>query len=71
MWKNVMIGTALGLFLVSCATMPTGKTQTPQEVVVKVEATNPTNVKINQENSEERINKSMEVPNQEGDPTLE
>jgi hypothetical protein len=66
MWKNVIIGTALGLFLVSCATMPTGQTQSPQEVVVKVEATNPTNVKINQENNEERVNRSMEVPNQEG-----
>ncbi|MDH3884824.1 MAG: hypothetical protein OET63_11450, partial [Desulfobacterales bacterium] len=63
MWKNVIIGTALGLFLVSCATMPTGQTQPPQEVVVKVEATNPTNVKINQENTENRVNRSMEVPN--------
>jgi ATP-dependent protease ClpP protease subunit len=66
MWKNIVIGTALGLFLVSCATMPTGQTRAPQEVVVKVEATNPTNVKINQETNEERINRSMEVPNQEG-----
>ena len=65
MWKNIIIGTALGLFLVSCATMPTGQTRPPQEVVVKVEATNPTNVKINQENNEERVNRSMEVPNQE------
>ncbi len=66
MWKNIIIGTALGLFLVGCAAMPTAQTRAPQEVVVKIEATNPTNVKINQENNEERINRSMEVPNQEG-----
>jgi ClpP class serine protease len=66
MWKNIIIGTALGLFLVSCAAMPTGQTRPPQEVVVKVEATNPTNVKIKQENNEDRVNRSMEVPNQEG-----
>jgi hypothetical protein len=46
--------------------MPTGQTRPPQEVIVKVEATNPTNVKIKQENNEERVNRSMEVPNQEG-----
>ncbi|MGD9173295.1 MAG: ATP-dependent Clp protease proteolytic subunit [Desulfobacterales bacterium] len=55
-----------GLFLISCATMPAGGPLQPQEVVVKVQATNPTNVKVSQKDDIERINKSMEVPNQEG-----
>ena len=54
MWKHITIATVLGLFLVSCATMPTGKTQAPQEVVVKVEAANPTNVNIDQKKNAER-----------------
>ena len=55
-----------GLFLISCATMPAGGPLQPQEVVVKVQAANPTNVKVSQKDDTERINKSMEVPNQEG-----
>jgi ATP-dependent Clp protease protease subunit len=46
--------------------MPAGGPLQPQEVVVKVQATNPTNVKVSQKDDIERINKSMEVPNQEG-----
>jgi ATP-dependent protease ClpP protease subunit len=65
MWKTIVIGTVLGLFLASCASMPAGQNQ-PQEVIVKVQATNPTEVKVTQDNDKERINKSMEVPNQEG-----
>ena len=55
-----------GLFLVSCATMPAGGPLQPQEVVVKVQAADPTNVKVSQDVNNERINRSMEVPNQEG-----
>ncbi len=55
-----------GLSLVSCATMPAGGPLRPQEVVVKVQAADPTNVKVSQDVSNERINRSMEVPNQEG-----
>lgn len=55
-----------GLFFYSCATMPTGGPLKPQEVVVKVQAADPTNVKVSHDRTDERINKSMEVPNQEG-----
>jgi ATP-dependent Clp protease protease subunit len=55
-----------GLFLISCATMPVGSNQ-PQEVVVKVQAADPTQVKVSQnDDGKARINRSMEVPNQEG-----
>lgn len=66
MWKTILISTVLGLSLVSCAGMPAGQNHTPQEVVVKVEATDPTNVKVDHQSTGDRINKSMEVPNQEG-----
>jgi ATP-dependent protease ClpP protease subunit len=53
------------IFLIGCATMPNGQAP-PQEVIVKVQATDPTNVKVAQKDEPDRINKSMEVPNQEG-----
>lgn len=66
MFNRWVLVAVFGLFLVSCATMPAGKPLQPQEVVVKVQAVDPTNVKVSQDISNERINRSMEVPNQEG-----
>ena len=54
----------IGLLLTSCANVPDSK-PTPPEVVVKVQATDPANVTV-QEEKKERINRSMEVPNPEG-----
>ena len=65
MWKTIVISTVLGLFLVSCATMPAGQNK-PQEVIVKVQAVNPTEVKVTKDTDQDRVNRSMEVPNQEG-----
>ncbi len=65
MLKRLILVAVFGLFLSSCATMPTGPPQ-PQEVVVKVQAADPTQVKVSQNDDNERINRSMEVPNQEG-----
>lgn len=65
MVKRWALAAVLGLFLISCATMPGGTNQ-PQEVIVKVQAEDPANVKVSHSGNEERINKSMEVPNQEG-----
>ena len=67
MLKRLILVAVSGLFLIACATMPNGQTQPQaQEVIVKVQATDPTNVKVAQKNESDRINKSMEVPNQEG-----
>jgi ATP-dependent Clp protease protease subunit len=65
MFKKCFLFVALGIFLVSCATMPSSTPPPPQEVVVKVQAAEPTNVTV-QEETKERVNKSMEVPNPEG-----
>ena len=65
MLKRLVLGAVFGIFLMSCASMPTGKTQ-PQEIIVKVQAVDPTKVKVVQKDEPARINKSMEVPNQEG-----
>ncbi|UCD80628.1 MAG: ATP-dependent Clp protease proteolytic subunit [Desulfobacterales bacterium] len=65
MLKKCFLIVALGIFLVSCATMPSNTPPPPQEVVVKVQAADPTNVTV-QEEPKERVNKSMEVPNPEG-----
>ena len=65
MLKKCFIFVALGMFLVSCATMPSNSPPPPQEVVVKVQAADPTNVTV-QEERKERVNRSMEVPNPEG-----
>ncbi len=57
---------ALGIFLASCAGLPAnGPPSKPQEVVVKVQAADPSKVTI-QEQPPERVNKSMEIPNPEG-----
>ena len=65
MFKRLMLVAIFGVFLVNCAAMPNGPVQ-PQEVIVKVHSAEPANVKVSQDNDKERINKSMEVPNQEG-----
>jgi ATP-dependent Clp protease protease subunit len=67
MLKRLVLVAIVGLFFIGCASMPNGQA-TPQEVIVKVQATDPTNVKVahKDEDEKERINKSMEVPNQEG-----
>ena len=65
MLKKCFLFVALGIFLVSCATMPSSTPPPPQEVVVKVQAADPANVTV-QEDTKERVNKSMEVPNPEG-----
>lgn len=65
MLKKCFLFVALGIFLVSCATMPSSTPPPPQEVVVKVQAADPTNVTV-QEEPKDRVNKSMEVPNPEG-----
>ena len=68
MVRKVFILFALGIFLVSCAGMPTNSPPAnpqPQEVVVKVQAADPTKVTI-QETAPDRVNKSMEVANPEG-----
>jgi ATP-dependent protease ClpP protease subunit len=57
----------MGIFFVSCAALPTTPkpVQAPQEIVVKVQATDPTKVTV-EEGQKERVNKSMEVANPEG-----
>jgi ATP-dependent protease ClpP protease subunit len=65
MLKRLVLVALFGVFLVNCATMPGGQNQ-PQEVIVKVHASEPANVKVTQDADKERINRSMEVPNQEG-----
>ena len=63
MFKRILLGAFLAIFLVSCTTM---KTDPPsaQEVIVKVQAADPTKVAISEQGTQ--INRSMEVPNPEG-----
>ena len=66
MFSRWVLIAVFGLFVIGCATMPAGTSQ-PQEVVVKVQAADPTKVKVSQnDENRERITRSMEVPNQEG-----
>ena len=67
MVKNFFLFLVMGIFFVSCAAIPTtpSPAQAPQEIVVKVEATDPTKVTV-EEGQKERVNKSMEVANPEG-----
>ena len=65
MFKKLFLLVVLGVFLVSCATVPSSTPRAPQEVVVKVQAEDPTKVTVKEEPTE-RVNKSMEVPNPEG-----
>ena len=62
--KRILLITLMVLLTAGCATMgPPKPAASPQEVIVKVEASKPAQVNVA---NGERINKSMEVPNQEG-----
>ena len=66
MVRKIFILFALAIFLVSCASVPTNSPPPkPQEVVVRVQAADPTKVTV-QEPTKDRVNKSMEVANPEG-----
>ena len=66
MVRKIFIILSLGIFLVSCASMPTESTPLkPQEVGVKVEAADPTTVSFH-DPPKDRVNKYMEVANPEG-----
>ena len=67
MLKKVFLFLVMGSFFVSCATVPTAPSPAnpPQEIVVKVEAAEPTKVTV-EDGQKERVNKSMEVANPEG-----
>jgi len=67
MFKKIFILAALGVFLVSCATVPMNSTPPqPQEVVVTLKASDPTQVTVKEEPKADRVNRSMEVANPEG-----
>ena len=67
MLKKFLFLATLAVFSVSCASVPTNSTPPqPQEVVVKVQAEDPTKVTVKEVAKEDRVNKSMEVPNPEG-----
>jgi len=66
MFKKIMPLFVLSVFFVGCATVPSSTSPPPQEVIVKVEASDPTKVSVEKDKEQERINKSMEVPNPEG-----
>jgi ATP-dependent protease ClpP protease subunit len=61
--KRILLITIMIFFAVGCANLDPQPTPSPQEVIVKVQASKPAAVNVN---SGDRINKSMEVPNQEG-----
>jgi len=66
MFKKLFILAALGVFLVSCATAPMNSTPPPQEGVVTLKASDPTQVTVKEEPKADRVNRSMEVANPEG-----
>jgi ATP-dependent protease ClpP protease subunit len=61
--KRILLISIMAVFAVGCATMDPPPATPPQEVIVKVEASEPAKVKVN---SGDHINRSMEIPNQEG-----
>jgi ATP-dependent Clp protease protease subunit len=63
MLKNIIFVTLMGLALVGCVST-SEKPPTPQEIIVKVESSNPAKVTVSKERRQ--VNKSMEVPNPEG-----
>ena len=66
MIRKIFVLFALGIFLISCAGMPANRPPPkPQEVLVKVQAADPTKVTV-QKQPPNRVNKSMEVANPEG-----
>ena len=67
MFKKLLVFVALGVFIVSCATVPTNSSPPPpQQVVVTLKASDPTNVTVKEEPKQDRVNRSMEVANPEG-----
>ena len=62
MLKKILFVTIFPMVLIGCATMKTGPPP-PQEVIVKVQATEPTNVGVH---NGDNVHKSMQIPNQEG-----
>lgn len=62
MLKRILLVTILPVLLISCTTMKTGPLP-PQEIIVKVQATDPTKVEVN---NGDNIQKSMQIPNQQG-----
>jgi ATP-dependent protease ClpP protease subunit len=62
MLKKLFVVTIFPILLAGCGTMKTGPPP-PQEIVVKVQATEPAQVEVNNGDS---IHKSMQIPNQEG-----
>lgn len=62
MLKKILFVIIFPILLVGCTTMKTGPPP-PQEVIVKVQADEPTAVKVHNGDS---IHKSMQIPNQEG-----
>jgi len=67
MVKKLFLFLVMGMFFVSCATVPTtpSPAQAPQEIIVKVQAAEPTKVTV-EDGQKEKVNKSMEVSNPEG-----
>jgi ATP-dependent protease ClpP protease subunit len=67
MVKKIFLFLVMGIFFVSCAALPTTPkpAKAPQEIVVKVEAADPTKVTVD-EGQKNRVNRSMEVANPEG-----
>ena len=62
MLKRILLVSILSVLLISCTTMQL-RPPPPQEIIVKVQATDPTKVEVNNGNN---IQKSMQIPNQEG-----
>ena len=60
--KKILFKTILPILLIGCATTATGPTS-PQELTLKVQATDPTIVQVNKG---DMIRRSMKVPNQDG-----
>src|SRR5210317_206411 len=67
MAKKFFLFLVMGIFFASCAALPTTPkpAQAPQEIVVKVEAADPTKVTVD-DGQKNRVNRSMEVANPEG-----
>jgi ATP-dependent Clp protease protease subunit len=65
--KNSIVVLALIGLVIGCAGQQIDRTpMPPQEVIVKVQAADPTKVTVEKKSDSERVNKSMEVPNPEG-----
>jgi ATP-dependent protease ClpP protease subunit len=62
MFRKILFVTIFPMVLAGCAAMETGPLP-PHEIVVKVQATEPTNVGVH---NGDNVHKSMQIPNQEG-----